>query len=37
MLRESGSGDYYWLYFQKEGVAEAEFERKFRARYGDDV
>jgi pimeloyl-ACP methyl ester carboxylesterase len=27
MLRASGSGDYYWVYFQNEGVAEAELER----------
>jgi pimeloyl-ACP methyl ester carboxylesterase len=27
MLREMGLNDFYWLYFQTPGVAEAEFER----------
>ena len=31
MLRQSGYGDYYWLYFQEPGVAEAEFEADVRA------
>src|SRR4029077_13031710 len=26
-LRESGSTNFYWQYFQTPGVAEAEFER----------
>jgi pimeloyl-ACP methyl ester carboxylesterase len=26
-LRRSGLHDFYWLYFQEQGVAEAEFER----------
>ena len=26
-LKEAGLGNYYWIYFQKPGVAEAEFER----------
>ena len=26
-LEEAGLGNYYWIYFQKPGVAEAEFER----------
>jgi len=30
MLRQSGFGDYYLLYFQAPGVAEAEFERDVR-------
>ena len=25
--RQAGLGNYYWIYFQKPGVAEAEFER----------
>ena len=31
MLRKAGLDDHYWLYFQQEGVAEAEFERDPRA------
>jgi pimeloyl-ACP methyl ester carboxylesterase len=27
MLRKSGYEDYYWIYFQEPGVAEAEFEQ----------
>ena len=27
MLRQAGMTDFYWLYFQTPGVAEAEFER----------
>ena len=27
LLREGGITDFYWQYFQEEGVAEAEFER----------
>jgi pimeloyl-ACP methyl ester carboxylesterase len=30
MLRQSGYGDYYFLYFQEPGVAEAEFEQDVR-------
>jgi pimeloyl-ACP methyl ester carboxylesterase len=30
MLRKSGWGDYYFLYFQEPGVAEAELERDVR-------
>jgi len=26
-LKDAGLGNYYWIYFQKPGVAEAEFER----------
>jgi pimeloyl-ACP methyl ester carboxylesterase len=26
-LKEAGLGNYYWIYFQTPGVAEAEFER----------
>lgn len=26
-LRSAGFGDFYWIYFQEPGVAEAEFER----------
>ena len=26
-LKEAGLGNYYWIYFQQPGVAEAEFER----------
>jgi pimeloyl-ACP methyl ester carboxylesterase len=26
-LRDAGLGNFYWIYFQKPGVAEAEFER----------
>jgi pimeloyl-ACP methyl ester carboxylesterase len=26
-LRAAGKSDYYWIYFQEPGVAEAEFER----------
>lgn len=31
LLRKAGLHDHYWLYFQQEGVAEAEFERDPRA------
>lgn len=31
MLKASGSGNYYWVYFQTPGVAEAEFERDVAA------
>jgi pimeloyl-ACP methyl ester carboxylesterase len=27
MLKQAGLGNYYWIYFQTPGVAEAEFER----------
>jgi len=30
MLRASGSENYYWMYFQRPGVAESEFERDVR-------
>jgi pimeloyl-ACP methyl ester carboxylesterase len=30
-LRAAGKSDYYWIYFQEPGVAEAEFERDVRA------
>ena len=30
MLRQSGYGDYYFLYFQEPGVAESELERDVR-------
>jgi pimeloyl-ACP methyl ester carboxylesterase len=31
LLREAGLHNYYWIYFQKPGVAEAEFERDVSA------
>jgi|RhiMethySRZTD1v2_1073278.scaffolds.fasta_scaffold33964_5 pimeloyl-ACP methyl ester carboxylesterase len=30
-LKQAGKSDYYWIYFQQPGVAEAEFERDPRA------
>ena len=30
-LKAAGKSDYYWIYFQEPGVAEAEFERDPRA------
>jgi pimeloyl-ACP methyl ester carboxylesterase len=30
-LKAAGKSDYYWIYFQEPGVAEAEFERDVRA------
>ena len=30
-LKAAGKSDYYWIYFQEPGVAEAEFERDARA------
>jgi len=30
-LKQAGKSDYYWIYFQEPGVAEAEFERDPRA------
>ena len=30
-LKQAGKSDYYWIYFQEPGVAEAEFERDARA------
>ena len=29
-LKQAGKSDYYWIYFQEPGVAEAEFERDAR-------
>ena len=32
MLHQAGIENFYWFYFQKPGVAEAEFERDIRVR-----
>lgn len=31
LLRDSGSSDFYWFYFSKDGLPEAEFERDIRS------
>jgi pimeloyl-ACP methyl ester carboxylesterase len=31
LLRASGNGDFYWFYFNREGLPEAEFERDIRS------
>jgi pimeloyl-ACP methyl ester carboxylesterase len=31
LLRASGHGDFYWFYFNREGLPEAEFERDIRS------
>jgi pimeloyl-ACP methyl ester carboxylesterase len=33
MLRQAGLDDFYWIYFQAPGVAEAEFERDLAATF----